>query len=657
MRIIRAFPFALPLLGLLYAAALPAQTPELRGIVRDSASNEPVPGTVVVALDGIGATLGRTIANARGEYRLPMPTGALLLRAIRIGYRSATERIPLTPAATVAVDLVIAAVPLQLQTVEVAGARGCPVRADQSQASSLLEQARAALLATVVARERHPAQLVVLRYDRELDLDGIGIEEQRVSIDSSSAATTSFNAVRNAVDFVTSGFRTHANGQFTYFGPDADVLLDRRFERGYCFSIAKNDVKYPTHIGLHFSPADSKNGRVDVDGTLWLDTAARSLHEITYRYVGIEALAESFNAGGRVTFVTPPSGVPLIESWNMRMVGGAENSDGHVQMYAIRETGGALARAQWPDGETWRGPEGTIAMTLVHADGVAAGNTKLTLAGTSYAGITDNAGRVTFSHVLPGSYTVAVVNEAIAPLDMLIPSEKTVVVRRNATTIARVTVPTVVATFSRRCGGTMPSEESVWLVSRVFLSDGTPAAGVHWRASVESSGRWKVLRNNGITGPDGVIVACRSIALDSRVEIVTWRSPTDVQRVERTMKERFNVVRIDLPAAVSSEPPSASRDGLRDSAAPRERSEPSGAMTGATQFWHGSINLLSTTITDYANPSAVSAGRAGGLCLLGWCGRPGSQTVDADDQQQWPGIADDQYAEQYRRRKNAVPGR
>jgi hypothetical protein len=144
----------------------------------------------------------------------------------------------------------------------------------------------------------------VLRYERYLDLDGIEIEKQLVHLDSTVNARTSFNAVQSAIDFVDRGFRDGVPGSYTFFGPDADVLLDERFQRGYCFTLADADSLHKSQVGLRFTPANRKDGRVDIDGTLWIDVTGRSLNEIVFRYIGVEALAEAFNAGGRVGFKT-----------------------------------------------------------------------------------------------------------------------------------------------------------------------------------------------------------------------------------------------------------------------------------------------------------------------------------------------------------------
>jgi hypothetical protein len=301
----------------LVLAVLPlaAQNAEVRGVVRDSASGQPVAGAVVMALDAVGQTLARTITSERGLYRLNRPPATMLVRAVRLGFRPTTERLPLVRTELLTLDLTLTTLPRALQAVEVTAAQGCPTRTDRAEAFALLDQARAGLLATVVARERNPARLLVVRYERHLDLDGIEIERQVVRLDSTANARTSFNAVQSAVDFVDRGFRSGVPGRYTFYGPDADVLLDERFQRGYCFSLATADTTRRTQVGLRFTPANRRDGRIDIDGTLWIDTTARSLASIEFRYLGVEALAEAFNAGGRVGFKILTNGVPFIDQW------------------------------------------------------------------------------------------------------------------------------------------------------------------------------------------------------------------------------------------------------------------------------------------------------------------------------------------------------
>ena len=62
-----------------------AAAQELRGSVRDSASRQPIPGAVLLLLDSAGLTLGRSITNDRGEFRIVFLPQLVRLRALRRG--------------------------------------------------------------------------------------------------------------------------------------------------------------------------------------------------------------------------------------------------------------------------------------------------------------------------------------------------------------------------------------------------------------------------------------------------------------------------------------------------------------------------------------------------------------------------------------------
>src|SRR5690348_12664904 len=77
----------------LVASAAGAQT--ARGTVRDADSGVPVAGVVVLALDSAAGVRARSVANALGEYRLPIER-AVRLRFVRIGYKPEERDIPRT---------------------------------------------------------------------------------------------------------------------------------------------------------------------------------------------------------------------------------------------------------------------------------------------------------------------------------------------------------------------------------------------------------------------------------------------------------------------------------------------------------------------------------------------------------------------------------
>ncbi|MCC6242035.1 MAG: carboxypeptidase regulatory-like domain-containing protein, partial [Gemmatimonadaceae bacterium] len=421
------------LLFVALSAALPmgasAQGPEVRGFVRDSASGEPVPGVVVMMVDARGQVLNRTISGARGQYRVLRPVSAVQLRAIRLGFRPSTRTLPLPLVESTEINFTMATVARVLDAVDIVAARGCPVRSDRAEAFGLLEQARAGLLATVVARERQIADMRVLRYERWFDVDGVSIRRQAVQIDSALRAPTSFNAVQSAIDFVNRGFRAGRDGRFTYFGPDADVLLDERFQRGYCFSLAESQPERATQRGLRFAPASRRRGRVDIEGTLWIDTAQRVLRDVEFLYVGVDRVAASFGTGGRIRFQALSNGVSFIDQWSLRLVGGADTveTDAGVSLnLAIREVGGEVASARWADSTSFTSTLATAHITAVRSGGGPAAFARLRLVGTDYRTQTDILGRASIPYVLPGPYRFVVHEPLFDVIDLDIPIERAV---------------------------------------------------------------------------------------------------------------------------------------------------------------------------------------------------------------------------------------
>src|ERR1051325_5905442 len=272
---------------------------ELRGPVRNSTSRQPIPGAVLMLLDQSGAVLGRNITNERGEYRIVLSTGMQRMRVVRIGFRPKEVPLPSASGAHEAVelDVVMRALPTLLEPVRVLAGAHCPRRSDEATTFALLEQVRAGLLSIVVARAANPAALVRLTFERAMDASGDRIANQTVRIDSTESATTSFNAAHTATDFIQRGFMTDSAKQQVFFAPDAEVLLDEGFAAGYCFRIIDPDRRRPNQIGLGFSAGDRRRNRVDIEGTLWVDTVARALRDIERRYVGLDRRIEAMRPG------------------------------------------------------------------------------------------------------------------------------------------------------------------------------------------------------------------------------------------------------------------------------------------------------------------------------------------------------------------------
>jgi hypothetical protein len=415
-----------------------AHAQELRGAVRDSTAQQAIPGVVLLLLDANGAVLGRNITNERGEYRIALSPGIERVRFIRIGFRPREALVPPVENGVARLDVVMRSLPTMLEAVRVSANAKCPSRDDSPAALALLDQARAGLLATIVARDANPADLVRLAFDRNFD-DDDRILSQTIRIDSVKGGAKSFSAVLAASDFVSRGFMSDSAGSQVFYGPDAEVLLDERFSTGYCFRIADRERARPAaQIGLVFSPAERRRTRVDIEGTLWIDTVARALSDIDYRYLGLDARTNSVRPGGRISFREMRNGVVLIDRWSLRLPtvereyvyqGTREQLR---EWFRPAESGGELVRATWSENYSWHGSFGTISGIANGRDGKPVSGILMHLPGTPYRAITDSAGRFEFSDVFPGPYRLAMIEPNLAAIGLEIPIADSLIAIRES---------------------------------------------------------------------------------------------------------------------------------------------------------------------------------------------------------------------------------
>jgi hypothetical protein len=362
-----------------------------------------------MVLDSTGAVLTRSITDETGAYRLALAAAARAARVVRIGFEPRHLTIPRAALAEVALNISMLRASTMLAGVRVDGESRCPKRTDRDAALGLWEQARAGLLTTVVARESRRAAIRRFVFERTIDRNSDRVTRFVVQTDSTDNADRSFNSARSADDFVKWGFASDSGKVAALFGPDGDVLLDDAFASAYCFRVATPSKARPRQVGLAFSPADSKMHRIDIDGTLWIDTSARVLTDIEFRYVGLPGHTDRFNPGGRVSFRQMTNGVVLIDSWYLRGVAtGLDTINSaitHTRDYIFpRETGGVLARATWPDGQSWHASLATVRIHAVTAGGRPAAGTTVAFPGTPYRGTLDANGDATITDVLTGPY-------------------------------------------------------------------------------------------------------------------------------------------------------------------------------------------------------------------------------------------------------------
>jgi len=530
----------------------------LRGVVRDSASHQPIVGAVVTAKDSAGVVVGRGISAADGVFRVVNATTARQVQVVRMGYRPVDLSAAQFHASSTPLAIAMLSLPTMLSGVTVTGADACPRRADRAATAALLDQARAGLLATVVAREANPASVVRLAYERELDANGQQVIRQKVRMERDTKATVSFNAAHPAADLTKRGFMLDSAGVQTYFGPDADVLLDEGFAASYCFHLAAATGDRPSQVGIVFEPRTARASRVDITGTLWVDTAQRVLRDVEFGYRGVHELSAGFGAGGEVSFREVSKGVVLVDRWRLRLVGSADTVKTSVRGetttrgYAVREFGGELARAEWTDGRKWSAPLGALHVDARTHDGTIAPGTIVTLLDTDYRGITDSLGQVVLADLIPGPYALGVVDRQLAPLGVMLPTDIAFTAARDSTARARLDVPTAEDFVSQACRADGRTLGPAWLVARVSSDDAAaPAApgaqNFRWRVSRGRGAGWTAIAEGGLTGGSGLINLCRNLAMGETVRLEAWRAGETPSVAMEPIREKVTALRLQLP--------------------------------------------------------------------------------------------------------------
>ncbi len=525
-------------LAVIAALSQTAAAQEVRGAVLDSASRQPVPGAVLMLLDSAGTVLGRNITNQLGQFRLALAGDGLRARAIRvlrIGFRP--REVALASANDGVQELVIRVTPLPtlLEPVRVLEQPNCQRRSDQPAALALWEQAQTAFLAAVVSRESNPATMLRVIYARRAEGSEDRLVSQTARLDSSDRSTKSFYALRSAADFVRLGFRLKRPEGMLYLGPDAEVLLDDDFLTGYCLHLAAPSAARPNQVGLGFTAANQQRDRVDIAGTVWIDTVARALRDVEFRYVGLDRKLDDLRPGGRMEFRDMPNGSVLLTRWGLRVVGLDSTlilSRGYVNArttpYA-EEDGGELALARWPDGTSWRDSLGTLRVHAALPDRSPAVGMRMALDGTEYRATTDANGDLEIANIVPGQYSMLVTDRRLEKIGLTLPTGLQFVAARDSTVHATLTVPVAEEFVGNRCaadGRTVPGD-STWLLLRVMTPAGKPVSDIKVSLRQEDErGSWVRVRDEYETGSDGLVALCRGLRANANV-MVEIRVGTD----------------------------------------------------------------------------------------------------------------------------------
>ncbi|MES2177267.1 MAG: hypothetical protein V4550_05330 [Gemmatimonadota bacterium] len=396
--------------------------------------------------------------------------------------------------------------------------------------------------------EANPVALKVLAYDRTLDGAPDRIEKQIVRIDSSGGAKTSFTAVQSAADFVRLGFVREQRGLYTFLGPDAETLLDNEFTAGYCFWVHEPDGARVNQVGLVFEPAGRRRGRVDIAGTLWVDTAARALRDIDFAFVGTGKQIGAPEPGGHIWFREMPNGVVLIDRWFLRLTCAGVDTLDRTRFRGpplwenyLHDVGGEVARASWPDGQSWRASLGTVRLHLDDQFGRPERRQSIRLDGTDYAGTPDSAGNIVIPDLLPGPYAVVVV-DAMSGVTM--PTALRFSALRDSVMQFSIVAPSAERFQKKACLG---DRRNTWTIGRAQRMDGKGVAGIRWDVGIDLNESSEIVFASGKTDGDGAFGFCSSLLRDRRLGVRVADNGAPQNVVIRTLEDVASSFVVTLP--------------------------------------------------------------------------------------------------------------
>ena len=298
----------------------------------------------------------------------------------------------------------------------------CRVRPDpDSPAGIAWARARRAFAISVVGLEQGGLSLDADVFDRDLGDDGRMVLREAPTV--TRQAVRRLTPPMDPADLVSRGFvREEEDGGYRFFGPGPEVFLSEAFADSHCLRLRSDGG--PTLTALAFEPIASGDGRPDVEGVLWLETATGHPLLLEFAYRNFDLGIPLGGVGGRSTFVVLPDGSWVVAESRLRMPLLEVEQDpegGEPSRWAlrgVREEGFRVRMVRAGD-EGWAlGGEGGIVEGTVskHAGGEALSGARVYLPGTPHAVVADERGRFRLEGLLEGVYQIAAEHPELAAL-------------------------------------------------------------------------------------------------------------------------------------------------------------------------------------------------------------------------------------------------
>lgn len=469
----------------LLALPSPSCAQSVQGQLLESGTGLPVQGALVLLLDERGRELGGYLTNDAGGFRLQAPgPGRYTVRSERIGLQTVTsDPFELARGQTLNLRLETAHKAIELEELRVEGERQCVVRPEEGVLlAQIWEEVRKALTVQEWTDQEGLNRYRVLGYERDLD------PQTRLAVTESRRFDewVTRNPIRSlpVEDLLKGGFiQRDESGGYTYYGPDATVLLSDAFLDTHCFGLEIDDRR-PGMLGLSFKPV-RRSRLPDITGTLWLDTDNIRLQFLEFGYTWSPWLEAIGVAEGRVQFEGMPDGSWIVRRWwirmpkmvrdNALMTGGQSG----FRVARITEAGGEVARISSPGYPTMtEAAVGTL--TGLVWDSTQAGplvGATVYLSGTQYSAVTDSAGFFLLADVPEGFYRATFRHPQVDSLGVF-PSGVEVSIDAGGASETALAVPSRVSILKALCSEAGWEAETSAVVGTVWDGEnGNPVSG------------------------------------------------------------------------------------------------------------------------------------------------------------------------------------
>ncbi len=382
-----------------------AQT--IRGQVVDSISGTPVDRGFIVVVDESGQELQRVLTTTQGRFTVQVvQPGAYRLRSERIGFRvwqSALLR--LDAGHTYEVNPLISALPRRLETINVSEATQCEERKGPD-TGLLWEEARKALIAASWSAAQNLYVHRTHRFDRVLDRGRDRVSEE-IAVQILSSQLPFVSADPDTLATFGYIIPDSSSGEWEWWAPDANVLLDPTFHATHCFWAVRGEDDNRGLIGLSFEPAPDRE-LPDVAGTLWLDEQSAELRHVEFGFRNLPFNVSARHSGGRAEFVRMPSGAWILDRWHI-MIPQVRGTLFGTRIAGYQETGGTVIEAYTTDGDlVYENPGLVVIRGTVYdssTNDFFEGDI-VTVFGTEYVAETDSSGSFEIRALLDGRYTL-----------------------------------------------------------------------------------------------------------------------------------------------------------------------------------------------------------------------------------------------------------